>query len=308
MEEVHGSTDFAQEAKRKMEQINELFSLHPLASKVDLSNPGELGLSVRDYVTKEEYEGSKFLQAVHQDRGMEDGLFGLLAHGNGRTTILLVIRHQGAFSEEERQIFDALLLTARSVASLISKLNVQTQMKQFYIRHSATSTQALFLLQNGGELLPYNHSAVRMSENAWSEDQPMLTLSADEMKMVSDSLERSWSDPLCTTFCEVKLDIGDGRRTVNALYGGEKETWLVLCLADQKDAAEEAIRSLLTRRQREIMEWIAEGKTSAETAIILDISPRTVEKHLEAVFQRLGVENRITAVRRYLEMKAGQLV
>ena len=68
------------------------------------------------------------------------------------------------------------------------------------------------------------------------------------------------------------------------------------------------IQSLLTRRQREIMEWIAEGKTSAETAIILDISPRTVEKHLEAIFQRLGVENRITAVRRYLELLSGQLV
>ncbi len=136
----------------------------------------------------------------------------------------------------------------------------------------------------------------------------MLMLLPEDLESLTKKLERSWSDPLCTTFCEVKLDIGDGRRAVNVLYGGEKETWLVLCLADQKDAAEEAIRSLLTRRQREIMEWIAEGKTSAEAAIILDISPRTVEKHLEAVFQRLGVENRITAVRRYLEMKAGQLV
>lgn len=308
VEEVHGSTDFAKEAKSEMEQINELFSIHPLASKVNLSNPGELGLSVRDYVTKEEYEDSRFLRTVHQGRGMEDGLFGLLAHGNGRSTLLLVIKHEGAYSEEERQIFDALLLSARSVASLISKLNVQTQMKQFYNQHSATSNQALFLLQNGGDLLPYNHSAVRMSEKIWSEDQPMLALSDEDLQALCGCLENSWSDPLCTSFCEVEMDIGTGRRTVNALWAGEGETWLVLCLTDQKHAAEDAIRSLLTRRQQEIMEWIAEGKTSAEAAIILDISPRTVEKHLEAVFQRLGVENRITAVRRYLEMKSGQLV
>ena len=70
-------------------------------------------------------------------------------------------------------------------------------------------------------------------------------------------------------------------------------------------AESEQVASVLTRRQREIMEWIAEGKTSSEVAIILDISPRTVEKHLEAVFHRLGVENRIAAVRRYLDLKSG---
>jgi DNA-binding CsgD family transcriptional regulator len=63
---------------------------------------------------------------------------------------------------------------------------------------------------------------------------------------------------------------------------------------------------ILTDRQREIMGWIAEGKTSAETGIILGISPRTVEKHLEAIFQRMGVENRIAAVRSYMEMDERQ--
>lgn len=72
--------------------------------------------------------------------------------------------------------------------------------------------------------------------------------------------------------------------------------------------SDDAVSAVLTKRQREIMDWIAEGKTSAETAIILDISPRTVEKHLEAVFQRLGVENRIAAVRRFLDLKAGHSI
>lgn len=308
VEEVHGSSEFADEAKRRMEKINDLFSIHPLASKVDLSNPGELGLSVRDYVTKEEYESSEFLRTVHQGRGMEDGIFGLLAHGNGRTTIILVIRHEGAFSPEERQIFDALLLTARSVARLIARENVQTQMKQFYTQHSPTSAQALFRVQEGKELLPYNHCAVRLSETSWSQDQALFELSPEDQELLSKALKCAWSDPLCTCFCEVMLNLGEGPQQVHALYGGEGETWLVRCLVDGSQMAEEALQALLTRRQREIMEWIAEGKTSAEAAIILDISPRTVEKHLEAVFQRLGVENRITAVRRYLEMKSGQLV
>jgi DNA-binding CsgD family transcriptional regulator len=94
----------------------------------------------------------------------------------------------------------------------------------------------------------------------------------------------------------------------SCLPAWDGEVWLILSLADRKAAAEEALKALLTDRQREIMHWIAEGKTSAEAAKILEISPRTVEKHLEAVFQRLGVENRIAAVRNYLDIKAGQLV
>jgi DNA-binding CsgD family transcriptional regulator len=133
-------------------------------------------------------------------------------------------------------------------------------------------------------------------------------LSSEDQEALSAALEGAWSDPLCACFCELELDLGEGRQPVHALYGGKDGSWLVRCLVDKSQMGEEAIQALLTRRQREIMEWIAEGKTSAEAAIILDISPRTVEKHLEAIFHRFGVENRITAVRRYLEMKSGQFV
>ncbi|MBK1825483.1 response regulator transcription factor [Haloferula rosea] len=308
VEEVHGKNAFAQEAKQHVGRINQLFSIHPLASKVDLANPGELGLSVREYVSKEEYMDSEFLKAVHQKSGMEDGLFGLLAHGNDRTTLLFVIKHKGSFSLEERQTFDALLLTARSVARLIANENVGRQIRQFYLQHSSQSAQALFLAKEKRDVLPFNHCALRLSENWWSEDDPVFTLSPDDQATLAEGLKKAWSDPLSTCFCEVELNVGSGRQKVNALPTMEGEAWLILCLVEQDAVAEGAIQALLTRRQREIMEWIAEGKTSAEAAIILDISPRTVEKHLEAVFQRLGVENRITAVRRYLELRSGQVV
>ncbi len=51
----------------------------------------------------------------------------------------------------------------------------------------------------------------------------------------------------------------------------------------------------LTRRESEVLCWIARGKTNREIGQILDISPRTVNKHLEQVFDKVGVENRTTA-------------
>lgn len=41
--------------------------------------------------------------------------------------------------------------------------------------------------------------------------------------------------------------------------------------------------------------WIAQGKTNRETAVILGTSPRTIDKHVEQLLERLGVENRLAA-------------
>ena len=52
----------------------------------------------------------------------------------------------------------------------------------------------------------------------------------------------------------------------------------------------------LTPRETEVLRWLAQGKSSVEIASILNISIRTVSKHLERVYLRLGVENRYAAV------------
>lgn len=54
----------------------------------------------------------------------------------------------------------------------------------------------------------------------------------------------------------------------------------------------------LTRREREVLDWVAAGKTNRDVAAILGASPRTVEKHLERIYEKLGVETRIAAVMR----------
>lgn len=51
----------------------------------------------------------------------------------------------------------------------------------------------------------------------------------------------------------------------------------------------------LTSREAEVLVWIAHGKSNREISEILLISPRTVNKHLERIFAKLGVENRASA-------------
>jgi len=51
----------------------------------------------------------------------------------------------------------------------------------------------------------------------------------------------------------------------------------------------------LTRREAEVLCWVARGRTSGEIGLIIGARPRTVEKHVEKIFQKLGVETRTAA-------------
>ncbi|HSD40681.1 MAG TPA: LuxR C-terminal-related transcriptional regulator [Burkholderiales bacterium] len=62
------------------------------------------------------------------------------------------------------------------------------------------------------------------------------------------------------------------------------------------DAPFDRAAAPLTPREREVLDWVAAGKTNRDIAAILGASPRTVEKHLERIYEKLGVETRTAAV------------
>lgn len=62
----------------------------------------------------------------------------------------------------------------------------------------------------------------------------------------------------------------------------------------------------LTRREADVLLWIARGKSNAEIGGSLCISPRTVKKHLEHIFRKLGVKTRLAAAVRAGKVRATQ--
>ena len=57
------------------------------------------------------------------------------------------------------------------------------------------------------------------------------------------------------------------------------------------DASHEA----LSKRETEVLSWVIQGKRDSEIGVILEISSRTVEKHVGQILHKLRVENRTTA-------------
>ncbi len=108
---------------------------------------------------------------------------------------------------------------------------------------------------------------------------------SNQAKSVSEeTTQRRFAD--CFDVCLSALEQA-GQYLLQLQAAGTGEDWDLQALREKLK---------LTPREAEILMWIARGKTNKEIGIILSTSPRTVNKHLEHVFEKLGVSTRSAAV------------
>lgn len=93
----------------------------------------------------------------------------------------------------------------------------------------------------------------------------------------------------------------EGKRLIVRLITESARSLLLLEERHTSLDSEALERLGLTSREAEIMTWVAQGKTDAEVGMIFGLSPRTVAKHLEHTYQKLGVETRTAAAARVQE-------
>jgi DNA-binding CsgD family transcriptional regulator len=75
---------------------------------------------------------------------------------------------------------------------------------------------------------------------------------------------------------------------VSALYAFYK--------IQQLTQSEPCAKAILSEREREVLSWVASGKTAWEIGDLLSISQRTVEWHIQQATQKLGARNRMQAI------------
>lgn len=135
-----------------------------------------------------------------------------------------------------------------------------------------------------------------------------------ELPEVGDALPRQLLD----WAMDQETGEGGGRRPL-LLEGGDRalrarwqpgarsgEGLIYLELADAAGTGVPVQRSeALTDREREVLAWLARGKTNRDIGAILGVSPRTVNKHLEHIYVKLGVETRTAAAAIALGLAGG---
>ncbi|MBY0412251.1 MAG: LuxR C-terminal-related transcriptional regulator, partial [Burkholderiaceae bacterium] len=92
--------------------------------------------------------------------------------------------------------------------------------------------------------------------------------------------------------------LDDGRQLLARHMGASAigESMLLLSHTTPDAAASRHLQKVsLTPRETEVLSWLSKGKTNRDIADILGMSHRTVNKHLEHIFEKLGVETRTAA-------------
>jgi len=232
------------------------------------------------------------------------GLF--FAAGPSVVTAILLARSGRDFAERERTILNRLyphlVQSFRNTASL----NRLSRDVDGLIGMLEGPTSSVIVLSGDGQVkrwteqgknwiaqycrTPFPAQANRLPDCFADWYRQQLTLVAQE------TLSPSPRDPLL-------VDKNGRQLTVQLIPDHFRDEHLLLLNEKRGDAAWNALGDYgLTPRESEVLAWVAKGKTNAEVGVILQMSDRTVQKHLEHIYQKLGVETRTTATLRALQM------
>ena len=90
------------------------------------------------------------------------------------------------------------------------------------------------------------------------------------------------------------FDSGSGRLIVRFTRHPQAGCFLLLVDEEIREGMS-PLEDHLSPREQQVVEWLGQGKSNEEIAIILGISAHTVKNHLDKIFRKLGVENRCAA-------------
>jgi DNA-binding NarL/FixJ family response regulator len=156
------------------------------------------------------------------------------------------------------------------------------------------SGRYLLAVNDAGKILWATPQAQRLLSDTLAEDGDDDVVLPDPIPQWLDQAQKSKTTAKTTTMASFP-----GNEQLRLQYMGKlgaNEFLLRLAKDTSADMPAEFSSELgLTTREGEVLSWLSKGKTNRDIAQILGLSPRTVDKHLEQIYSKLGVENRTAA-------------
>ena len=243
---------------------------------------------ISDFLTQEAYHKLELYQDVYRPMGVEYQIAATIRLSPNQITAFALSRRQDDYNERDRTILE--LLRPHLVVAFNHLDLTQTQQAILDGTELALNelSSATLMVDVQGRIL-YHTGPGRQWIGAANQDR----LPAP----ISDWLDRC----LNTGAREVlRQNTVDGEIYIRAVPTSSPERLLLVLSKEnlRSPAVDSPSVSSLSQRQREVARWIREGKTNAEIASIMGISPRTVQKHIEHVFEKLGVKTRVAIATR----------
>jgi len=269
---------------------------HPAWEHLQCS--GDCGwYGISDYLSESAFHRTSLYNEVWRHPGIEDNLGTLAIISPKVLAAVSINRDQRSFTERDRQALNLLqphLMQAWSNTKLTAGLHRQITS---YAETLESCAEGIVILDGKQKVRLITARALRYTRKYFS------LLRAD------DSLPKK----LHAWVCHQKnsphnvLETAPRRPWVIEHFDGSELTVTsvpcgegVTLIMQERPVVGDLTILGLSRRESEVLLWVTRGKSNEDISLILSMSMGTVKKHLEHIFQKLGVESRTAAAARAL--------
>ncbi len=271
---------------------------HPLVSHFTARRDAR-PWSLHDFVTRDAFRRTALYQSLYRPLDIEFQLVLLVPYPDRAPRLLALHRRDTQFSDTDRQLLGMLW---PHLAQAVRNSRAAGRRRNLPQIDAASGGRAVVVLDHAGRV-------------ELCTEQARIWLSRYCIDGVPRREIRALSEPIAGW-----LDAALGDRSLQARGITEPPAPLILRRGDQflairlvadhgrgqhlllmdetplNSPPELLLGFGLTPREAEVLAWVAQGKTNREAGLILGLSTRTVQKHLEHVFSKLGVESRTGAI------------
>ncbi len=276
--------------QRLFPRFQELVHQHPLINR-QLQTPDFAVHKISDFLAREEYHRLELYQEVYRLLGVEYQMAATIRLEPDRVTAFALSRRQDDYTERDRAILEML-----RPHLVVAFNNLALTMKQRSILDDTTLAlnelfSATIIVDLQGRILYHTGSGLQ-----W--------IGATSPGILPAKIS-GWLNacPVNSIRKILRLNLNAGEIHLRAVPTSSPERRLLVLT--QKSARPTSVPAPadfgLSKRELEVARWIGDGKTKAAIADILGISPRTVQKHIENIFEKMGVESRVAVATRLLD-------
>ena len=281
--------DSNQSFQRLFPRFRQVAHQHPLIAR-QLASPNFPVHKISDFLSTEDYHRLELYQDVYRHLGVEYQIAATIKLEPDRVTAFALSRRQNDYTERDRAILEMLrphLVVAFNHFSLADEKLTLMESATLALNEFASAT---IIVNPQGRILYHVGPGL-----GWIGATDSGFLPAE----ILDGMKR---DPRNRSRWVTRLRGAPGEVQIRALPTASSDR-ILLVLTMKPDGAFGAPADAfgLTSRENEVARWICEGKTNDQIAIILGISPRTVHKHVENIFEQVGVGSRVALTVRLLE-------
>ena len=280
--------------------FDRFFYEHPLV-RYHAGNPDGASRRISDLQPPRIFQRTALYNDYYRNVGIDHAIAVPLFVDSSLLVSFVLNRKGRDFSERDREVLD---LVRRPLAALYRNALALDGVQQALSRVTADDADDGWMLVSLDAVRRVSGIAPRV---AYWFTAAFAGARADAGAMLPAEVDRAVAEQfaaidgaftIAATPCEV-----EGRScrcTVQVLWRGDptRDALVLIRRVGAAAVPRTAAPQDLTAREREVLHWVAAGKTNAQIADILAASPRTIGKHLENIYAKLGVETRTAAVNR----------